>query len=112
MDASAYTAFVSELVRITLGVLGRLEQHGFQPLVLSPQGMAGVCVFSHPARFDTFANDVMLPGPGWHVRPEPARQVFSWAVDNELMVLLNPGSSYGKEFPSFELQRLLRGQWV
>ena len=41
-----------------------------------------VCVFSHPLRFEAFTNDVMLPEPGWQVRPEPARGLFAWAVHN------------------------------
>lgn len=111
-NAAAYQAFVRELMLTVIGVLGRHEPHGFQPLVLSPLGAPGVCVFSHPDRFETFTNDLMLPGPGWEVRPEPARRLFGWAVANELSVLLNPGSGYGKEFPAFELRGFLRGQWV
>jgi hypothetical protein len=111
-DAAAYQAFSRELTGVVLGVLGRREPHGFQPLVLSPLGAPGVCVFSHPARFETFTNDLMLPAPGWEVRAEPARPLFEWAVANELTVLLNPGSGYGKDFPAFELRRFLRGQWV
>lgn len=111
-DAVAYQNFTRELLVTVVGVLGRHEPHGFQPLVLSPLGAPGVCVFSHPARFETFTNDLMLPGPGWEVRPEPARALFDWAVTNELTVLLNPGSGYGKDFPAFELRRFLHGRWV
>lgn len=111
-DGVAYQAFVRELMLIAIGVLGRREPHGFQPLVLSPLGAPGVCVFSHPDRFDTFSNDLMLPGPGWEVRAEPARPLFEWAVANELSVLLNPGSVYGKDFPAFELRGFLHGRWV
>ncbi|MFT4295102.1 MAG: hypothetical protein QM582_06790 [Micropruina sp.] len=111
-DAAAYRGFATELMNVVLGVLGRTEPHGFQPLVLSPLGSPGVCVFSHPSRFETFGSRLMLPGPGWEVRPEPARRLFEWAVGNELTVLLNPGSDYGKDFPAFELDRFLRGQWV
>ena len=111
-DAVAYQNFTRELLITVIGVLGRREPHGFQPLLLSPLGVPGVCVFSHPARFDTFTNDLMLPAAGWEVRPEPARSLFDWAAANELTVLLNPGSRYGKDFPAFELRRFLRGQWV
>ena len=111
-DAVAYQAFARDLMEVTLGVLGRLEPHGFQPLVLSPLGIAGVCVFSHPDRFETFTNDLMLPGPGWEVRAEPARPLLEWAVANDLSVLLNPGSHYGKDFPAFELRRFLGGRWL
>ncbi|MFT3971046.1 MAG: hypothetical protein QM695_12415 [Micropruina sp.] len=111
-DRVAYRAFASDLMEVTLGVLGHREPHGFQPLVLSPLGVRGVCVFSHPDRFETFTNDLMLPAPGWEVRPEPARPLFDWAVRNELSVLLNPGSGYGKDFPAFELRGFLTGRWV
>ncbi|MFT4228395.1 hypothetical protein [Micropruina sp.] len=111
-DAVAYQAFVSDLMGVTLGVLGRYEPHGFQPLVLSPLGTAGVCVFSHPDRFETFTNDLMLPAPGWEVRAEPSRALFEWTVANDLSVLLNPGSGYGKDFPAFELRRFLAGRWL
>lgn len=111
-DAKAYKGFVQELITTMVGTLGRAEQHGFQPLVLSPAGIAGVCVFSHPMRYDTFCAELMLPAPDWQVRPERARQLFEWAAGNELYVLLNPGSEFGKDFPPFELDRLLRGQWL
>lgn len=111
-DAAAYREFARELLGVMLGVLGRLEPHGFQPLVLSPHGVPGVCVFSHPMRYETFTNDLMLPGPGWQVRPEPARPLAEWAVLNGLTVLLNPGSGCGKDVPAFELSRFLRGEWL
>ena len=111
-DAKAYQGFVQELVGAMVGALGRPEPHGFQPLVLTPSGTPGVCVFSHPLRYDTFAARLMLPSSDWHVRPERARQLFAWAAGNELYVLLNPGSEFGKDFPPFELARLLHGQWV
>ena len=111
-DAKAYRAFVQELVGTVIGVLGLPESHGFQPLVLSPGGTTGVCVFSHPLRYDLFTAHVMLPARDWQVRPERARQLFAWAASNELFVLLNPGGDIGKEFPPFELDRLLRGEWV
>jgi hypothetical protein len=111
-NARAYEAFVRELVGAVIGALGRREPHGFKPLVLAPAGVFGVCVFSHPLRFDRFSNEVMLPAPDWEVRPEATRQLCGWAVANDLSILLNPGSEYGKDFPAFELERLLRGQWV
>lgn len=116
-DPNAYRAFAAELMSTTLGVVTRPAPHGFQPELVAAGGPTGsstpgVCVFSHPLRFDTFTNDVMLPGPDWQVRPEPARALFEWAVHNDLTVRLNPGSSYGKEFPPAELFAFLRGQWV
>lgn len=111
-SARAYQAFVVELMAVLIGVLGRREPHGFQPLVLTPAGMPGVCVFSHPLRYDRFTNELMLPALDWQVRPEPTRSVFEWAVANDLTVLLNPGSECGKDFPAFELERFLRGQWT
>lgn len=53
-DAKAYTAFVKELIATTVGVLGHAEPHGFQPLALTPSGSLGVCVFTHPVRYDAF----------------------------------------------------------
>lgn len=111
-DARAYTAFVRELMSAVVGVLGRREPHGFQPLVLSPAGTAGVCVFTHPARYDTFAAELMLPSADWQVRTERVRPLFEWAAVNRLYVLLNPGSDPAKEFPAVEVERLLRGQWL
>ncbi len=111
-DAKAYRGFVQELTSSMVGALGRPEPHGFQPLVLSPAGTRGVCVFSHPLRYDAFCSELMLPGSDWQVRPERARQLFAWAAGNELFVLLNPGSEFGKDFPPFELDRLLRGAWL
>jgi len=111
-SAKAYEAFVRELMGAVIGALGRREPHGFQPLVLAPAGVTGVCVFSHPLRYHRFSNEVMLPAPDWEVRPEQTRQLCGWAVANELSVLLNPGSECGKDFPAFELERMLRGQWV
>lgn len=111
-DGGAYRNFVQGLVGAVVGVLGTVEPHGFQPLAMSPTGTSGVCVFTHPARYDTFTNELMLPAPNWEVRSEPARKLFGWAAANDLFVLLNPGSDFGKEFPPFELDRLLRGQWV
>lgn len=111
-NAARYRDFARELMGVMLGVLGRREPHGFQPLVLSPNGVPGVCVFSHPVRYEAFTNELMLPAPDWQVRPEPARPLAQWAVANELTMLLNPGSEYGKDFPAFELRRFLRGDWV
>jgi len=111
-DGKAYAAFVRELIGTTLGALGRREPHGFQPLVVSPSGTSGVCVFTHPARYDAFCSQLMLPAADWLVQPERARPLFGWALTNELFVLLNPGSDVGKDFPPLELDRLLRGQWL
>lgn len=111
-DAKAYQGFVQELITIMLGALGRAAPHGFQPLVLSPAGTPGVCAFSHPLRYDTFTTESMVPAPDWQVRPERARNLFAWAASNDLYLLLNPGSALGNDFPPFELDRLLRGQWV
>lgn len=117
-DPAAYRAFAAELMVTVLGVVASPAPHGFQPVLVPLPGpdasrrAGSVCVFSHPLRFDTFTNDVLLPEPGWQVRPEPARGLFSWAVHNDLTVRLNPGSSYGKEFPSLELSAFLRGQWL
>jgi hypothetical protein len=111
-SAKTYEAFVRALMGEVVGALGRREPHGFQPLVLAPAGVTGVCVFSHPLRYHLFSNEVMLPAPDWEVRPERTRQLCGWAVANDLSVLLNPGSECGKDFPAFELERLLRGQWV
>lgn len=111
-DPRAYAAFVRDLMGAVVGVLGRHEQHGFQPLVLSPSGTAGVCVFTHPARYDTFTAELMLPSADWQVRSERVRPLFEWAAANRLYVLLNPGSEPAKDFPAVELERLLRGQWL
>lgn len=111
-DAKAYARFVKELMSTTLGALGKGAAHGFQPLEVSPAGTRGVCVFTHPARYDAFCAELMLPAADWQVRPERARPLFGWALTNELFVLLNPGSDYGKDFPPIELDRLLRGQWL
>ncbi|MFT3860363.1 hypothetical protein [Micropruina sp.] len=111
-DGKAYVAFVKELVVTMLGALGRDEAHGFQPLALAPSGTSGVCVFTHPLRYDAFTASMMLPQLDWQVRAERPRRLFGWAVQNELFVLLNPGSDLSKDFPPFELDRLLRGQWL
>lgn len=114
----AYRDFAAALITTTLGVVAAPAPHGYQPVLVSlpvledsPSSRA-VCVFSHPLRFDTFTNDVMLPEAHWLVRPEPARGLFEWAAHNHLAVRLNPGNGYGKEFPSWELAAFLRGQWV
>lgn len=111
-DGKAYTAFVRDLMSTTIGALGRREPHGFQPLVVSPSGTPGVCIFTHPTRYDTFCSELMLPASDWHVQPERARPLFGWALTNQLFVLLNPGSDVGKDFPPVEVDRLLRGQWL
>lgn len=117
-DPAAYRAFAAELMVTLLGVVSSPAPHGFQPVLVPLPGYdltrptPSVCVFSHPLRFEAFTNDVMLPEPGWQVRPEPARGLFAWAVHNDLTVRLNPGSGYGKEFPAMELTAFLRGQWL
>ncbi len=111
-DGRAYTAFVKQLIGEVVGTLGRREPHGFQPLVLSPAGIAGVCVFSHPARYGLFTATLMLPVADWQVQPERVRPLFEWAASNQLYVLLNPGSDLAKDFPPVELDRLLRGHWL
>ena len=65
-----------------------------------------------PPSVEVLSRDEIRAPNGWEVRPEPARALFEWAATNELTVLLNPGSRYGKDFPAFELRRFLRGQWV
>ena len=109
-DAKAYTAFVKELIATTVGVLGHAEPHGFQPLALTPSGSLGVCVFTHPVRYDAFTA-TQLPALDWQVRPDRARPLFEWAVANDLFVLLNPGSPLSKDFPPFELNDVLHGRW-
>ncbi|GAA0332546.1 SseB family protein [Micropruina glycogenica] len=110
-DAKAYTAFVKELIATTVGVLGHAEPHGFQPLALTPSGSLGVCVFTHPVRYDAFTA-TQLPALDWQVRPDRARPLFEWAVANDLFVLLNPGSPLSKDFPPFELNDVLHGRWI
>ena len=62
-DAVAYQAFVSDLMGVTLGVLGRYEPRGFQPLVLSPLGarLHKLMPFKAPPDLSRF---LLSPMPG------------------------------------------------
>lgn len=101
--------FAQAVLRTSMGVAGTLHPgHEFTPFLVGTTARHHVVAFTHPVRFQRFAEAVRLD-PQIQTQPLTGHDAFERLVPSGIPLLINPQSSTGRELSVPQMVDLLRG---